>query len=137
MCARSLLRRWADDRSASSAIEFAILGPAFLAMLFGIFVFGWAINMISSVNLGVERAGRELQLRPAMTAQDLQTVIASQFSYLDPANLQVSLAVGSSTGGYRIGKITASYSFAIELPLAGSYPIAYSANIEVPLLTSS
>ena len=136
MCASGQFRRIHKDDRGSAAIEFAIVAPAFLVLLFGILAFGWAINAISSVNFAAERAARAFQLKPTMTAKEIEAAIEQRFSYLDQSNLTVTLTTDTLSGGYRLGHVTATYSLVIEVPLLGTYPVDYSSTVTVPLLAS-
>ena len=134
MSGKSQLKRFSEDQSASSALEFAILGPIFLMMFLGSLMLGWAIFTISNVNFVAERAGRVLQLNPAMSSSEVSTAIKGQLAYLDQNNLTVALVISTGTGGYRMGRATVTYQFQFEVPLVGVYPISYSSTVSVPLV---
>ena len=134
MSGKSQLKRFSEDQSASSAPEFAILGPVFLMMFLGSLMLGWAIFTISNVNFVAERAGRVLQLNPAMSSSEVSTAIKGQLAYLNQNNLTVALVISTGTGGYRMGRATVTYQFQFEVPLVGVYPISYSSTVSVPLV---
>ena len=134
MFARKAVQRLRQDQAATSAVEFALVAPAFLALLFGIVAFGWAINIVSNVNFAAERAGRAFSLKPTMSTTEIETAVKSQLGYLDQSALKVSIVYETLAGGYRVGYVTASYSFSVEVPMIGTYPIGYSSTVTVPLL---
>ncbi|TIP79183.1 MAG: pilus assembly protein, partial [Mesorhizobium sp.] len=42
-------RAFSRDGSGGAALEFALIAPFLIMLLFGIFAFGWALNAMSSV----------------------------------------------------------------------------------------
>ena len=116
-----------SDVSGSSALEFAIVGPAFLLLLLGTVALGWTIFTISSVNFAAERAGRVLLLNQGMSAAEVTEAVRAEVAFVDEDNLEVSFDVNTGAGGYRIGKATATYNTVFEVPLLGQFPITTAA----------
>ena len=60
----SIFRR---DRSGGAGLEFALIAPFLIVLLFGIFVLGWSMNSVSSVRYTLETSFRSLQLQNTLT----------------------------------------------------------------------
>lgn len=133
MCDRRTLREFRSDESATSVLEFAILGPLFLMLFLGVIGVGWSIFTVTTVNYAAERAGRVLLLNPSMSSEEVSAEVKSQVGYFEEDDLTVALAI-TTENGYRIGRATATYDFVLEVPLVGSYPISYSSTVSVPLI---
>lgn len=71
----ALLRRWRQDRSGTTAIEFAIIGGPFIMMLFGIMGVGIYFFTTFTLENAVEQAGR--LIRTGQAQQEGMT--AAQF----------------------------------------------------------
>ena len=72
---RNLTSRLKSDKKGSAAIEFAIVGPVFLAMMFSIFEIGWHYYVSSIVDASVTNAARLIrtgQVQEATSDADLQ-----------------------------------------------------------------
>lgn len=132
--ARHFVRPFIADRSGAAALEFAILGPLFIMLTFGVIVLGWALYTMSSVNFVAERVGRLLQLNPSMSSSEVSESVKADLSNLDQANLAVSLLTETNSSGYQIARATVSYAFSVDIPLFGSFPVNYSTTVSVPML---
>ena len=110
-------KRFSADQSATALLEFAILAPLFILLVFGVIVFGWSLYTMSTVNLAAEHVGRLMQLDPSMSSEQV--------------NLDISVASETVTG-YRVARATVSYEFTLDLPLVGSYPLHYTTTVSVP-----
>ncbi len=61
----SLLRRFRADRCGSSAIEFALLVPLVLSLVFSVFEAGWIMTQSIMLDRGFSRASRAVQIGSA------------------------------------------------------------------------
>jgi Flp pilus assembly protein TadG len=122
-----------DDRGGA-AIEFAILAPAFLVVVFGVLAAGWAINGVSSVNHALERTGRALQLNPSLSTDQMLQLVQAQVAYMGTPNVAVALTVDPPSGGIKLAHVTATYNFVIDIPIMVPQAIGYSSTVSVPLL---
>jgi Flp pilus assembly protein TadG len=131
--ARRLARGFVSDPSAAAALEFAILAPLFIALMFGVLILGWVFYTMSTMNFVTERVGRVLFLNPGMSSSEIEERVTAELAYLDPSALTVDVTFETASSGYRIGRAVVSYEFAIEIPLAGTYPWLYTTTVSVPL----
>jgi Flp pilus assembly protein TadG len=130
---KRLARRFISDPSGAAALEFAILAPLFIALTFGVIILGWAFYTMSNMNFVAERVGRVLFLNPGMSSSEIEERVAAELAHLDQSALTVTVSFETASAGYRIGRATVSYEFAIEIPLAGTYPWLYTTTVSVPL----
>lgn len=127
-----MARRLAADQSATAVLEFAILAPLFILLIFAVIVFGWALYTMSNINFVAERVGRLLQLNPKMSESEVSETITAALPQLNQDALDVTVVLDAAAPGYPISRATVSYEFAVEVPLLGAYPFFYSTTVSVP-----
>ena len=98
--------RFIRDERGISAVEFAIVGPAFLMMLIGVFAIGYSMHCISSVRLAVEGAARALEINQTMTQAQLTTFVQNKLTGVGDPNVTITLANDTSVAGVSMKKIT-------------------------------
>ena len=130
---RKIARQLAADESGSPVVEFTIVGPAFIMMLIAIVTFGWSMHCISTLRLGVEAAGRALEVNQTLTQSQLASIVQNTITGIGDAAVSVSLADDTSIAGVRMKKITANYVFDITVPMLDTQHISFQTSISVPL----
>lgn len=133
MSDKRLARRFISDPTATALLEFAILAPLFIMLVFGVIILGWAFYTMSTVNFVAERVGRLLFLNPAMSSSEIEESVTAELDYLNRDSLEVTVSTETASGSYRIARATVSYEFAVEVPLVGTYPWFYTTTVSVPL----
>ena len=134
MSARVSAFRW--DRSGGAGLEFALIAPFLVMLLFGIFAFGWAMNSVSSVRYTLETSSRSLQLQNTLTQADIQSIATQKLQALGLKDVNVTIAIDPASGGFRMAHLTATYAFAINFPYFSDFPINYATTVTVPLVGS-
>lgn len=120
------------DRRGSTAVEFAFIAPAFFALLFGLFQFGWAMHCSSSVRYALEQASRSVMLNPAITQTQVQTAVRSRLQAIaDPTNVTVTLAQETPSPGVTLVRATSHYQHVVSAPFLGDYTLNYTHSISV------
>ena len=129
-------RGWsiAGDRSGGAGIEFALVAPFLIMILFGVFAFGWSMNTISSVRYALEASARSLQLNNTLTQSDIQAVATQKLQALGLQNVNVTITIDPASDGFRMAHVNASYAFVIGFPYFSDYPISYATSVTVPLV---
>ena len=129
-------RGWsiAGDRSGGAGIEFALVAPFLIMILFGVFAFGWSMNTISSVRYALEASARSLQLNNTLTQADIQAVAKQKLQALGLQNVNVTITTDPASGGFRMAHVNASYAFVINFPYFSDYQINYTTSVTVPLV---
>lgn len=133
---RRLRRGLCGDRRGTSAVEFAIIAPVFIALLLGVFELGWALHCNQSVDWAVQTAARQLVANPTMTNAQLTSSVQSILSNLDydPNAVTVSLTEDPAGASPRLAHVTASYAHAINVPFIN--PVSYTYNTTSTMVLS-
>ncbi|HEU4805592.1 MAG TPA: TadE/TadG family type IV pilus assembly protein [Nitrobacter sp.] len=129
-------RLFARCRRAASAVEFAMLMPLFLVLVFGIVVFGAYLTMVHGVQQLAAEAARSSvaglsETERVSLAENYVTTNAGSYPLLQPGHLTVSAA----TSGNDVFVVTVNYdasdNFIYTLPFvpAPTSTIARSAAI--------
>ncbi|AZO30983.1 pilus assembly protein [Mesorhizobium sp. M1B.F.Ca.ET.045.04.1.1] len=129
-------KAFAGDSSGGAAIEFALIVPFLIMLLFGIFAFGWSMNNMSSVRYALEASARSLQLNNTMTQSQIQTIATQKLLALGLQNVDVTITTDPPSGGFCIAHVNASYAFVIDFPFFSDFPVSQSTTVNVPLLNS-
>jgi len=131
--------RFGKDQSGATAVEFAIMLPMFLALIFGIVVFGSYLTMVHGVQqLAAEAARTSVAGLSDSERNSLATsyVTSSAASYplLDAAKINVVAAPSSSDPNAYIVKVNydASASFIFALPFVPPLPQSISRSAVIP-----
>lgn len=117
---RAFLRRSRNADGGSSAVEFAMVAPFLIAMLFGIFEFGRALWIQSLLDFAVEQASRCATINSTLcgTTSAIATYAAQQTV---PLNLPAATFTASSpVCGHQV---QASYAFNFITPHLFPYSI--------------
>ncbi|RTM01231.1 MAG: pilus assembly protein [Hyphomicrobiales bacterium] len=128
------LRAFASNVSGGAGLEFALVAPFLVMLLFGIFAFGWSMNNASSVRYALEASARSLQLNNTLTQSDIQAVATKKLQALGLQNVNVTITTDPASGGFRMAHVNASYAFVISFPYFSDYPINYTTSVTVPLV---
>ena len=130
---RSFRKAWRDTNGAS-AIEFAIVGNAFLLLLFGTAYVAIMLWHEANLDWAVESGARVAVLNSAATQSDVSTAVNGYLTSVGmPGNATVAYTT-STSGGVTVGQITASDTEQFVVPFLSTYSITYHASANVPLL---
>lgn len=124
------LRLGGED--GSTAVEFAFCLPILLAMMIGIFQFGWVQHTQSSIRFALARAARVLMINPNATEAELQSVVSAQLANTTKAVVDVNLVKADTAQG-RIATVSASYTSNFGVPMVGSFSIPYEVSVVTAL----
>ncbi|MDX8466073.1 pilus assembly protein [Mesorhizobium sp. VK23B] len=136
MSARQRVKAFAGNASGGAAIEFALIVPFLIMLLFGIFAFGWSMNSESSVRYALEASARSLQLDNTMTQAQIQAIATKRLQALGLKDVNVTITTDPPSGGFKMAHVNASYAFVISFPYFSDFPINYSTTVNVPLIGS-
>jgi Flp pilus assembly protein TadG len=127
-------RAFTRDASGGAALEFALLAPFLMMLLFGIFAFGWALNAMSTVRYTLETSSRALQMKNSLTQAQIQAIATEKLLALGLKDVKVTIGIDPPSSGFRMAHLTATYAFVIEFPYFDRYPINYATTVTVPLV---
>ncbi|MCW2787440.1 MAG: pilus assembly protein [Marmoricola sp.] len=92
---RRMPRRVLRDERGAAAVEFALIVPILVMLVFGIVDFGWAINRDTMVNNAAREGAREGSLDPDQTA--IATTVRNSLSSIEPVGTtpsKITVTVG-------------------------------------------
>ena len=131
--------RFSRDESGATAVEFAIMLPMFLALIFGIVVFGSYLTMVHGVQqLAAEAARTSVAgLSNAGRSTLANSYVASRiadYPLLDPAKVDVvATPSGLDPNAYVVRvNYAASASFIFSLPFVPPLPQSISRSAVIP-----
>ena len=96
-----LLKSWNDDRG-TSAVEFAVVGPAFIALIVGMLYSCWCLFALGSLHYAVEQGARCASVRTAVCSDAGTTVAYAKKQYFGPnvpTFTYAAAACGNSVSG--------------------------------------
>lgn len=105
------LRRFRSNKDGAAAIEFAMILPVFLVMLFGTMEIGNILFAKSTLQQGIETAGRYAMVHIDATTDEIKAEALARTAGLG-ALTPTFAVVQSVTGGisYSVISVTADYS---------------------------
>jgi Flp pilus assembly protein TadG len=113
---------WNDERG-TTAVEFAIVSPVFIALLIGILYLCLCLFLIGSLHYAVEEGARCASVRTTVCKDATTTVAYAQSRYFGPSS--PSFTYAASTCG---NSVSASISYVTQLGLTQfTIPIAATA----------
>jgi Flp pilus assembly protein TadG len=130
------VRRLAANRSGASALEFAIVGPAFLMMTVAVIMIGWSMNCISSLRTALEVSARALQIDTTLSDAALTTIVTNLLSTIGDPAVSVSVATDTSIAGVTMKQITGTYVFDINVPFLPPRQLTFQSSVKVPVTVS-
>ena len=128
-----LPRGFGRDSRGAGAVEFALVLPMFVAIIFGLIQFGWAQHCGSSLRYALEYASRVLLLNPTMNQAGVRAVVQSRLQGTADTNVTVTMTVNTDANGAKTAVLVGNYVSSVGVPTLISYPINYSATVTTPL----
>ena len=116
----------------STAIEFAIVGNAFIMLIMAIAYVGMALWHDATLGWAVERGARVATLNSAASQTDVSNAINGYLTSVGLSNATVQYTVDSS-GGTSVGQISASMTESFNVPLFSPFSVTYTSSANVPL----
>ncbi|MGY8637710.1 pilus assembly protein [Bradyrhizobium sp. 14AA] len=130
---------FAKNQSGATAVEFAIMLPIFLALMFGIVVFGSYFTMVHGVQQLAAEAARTSVAGLSdgernSLATSYVTSSAADYPLLDAAKINVVAAPSSSDPNVYVVRVNydASASFIFALPFVPPLPQSISRAAVIP-----
>ncbi|MDI7776562.1 pilus assembly protein [Asticcacaulis sp. EMRT-3] len=127
---------WRETQGAS-ALEFALVSPIFIAMLFGVFYVGMAFYCDASVRHAVQKNSRMLILNPATSASALQDAVTADLSSIPVENLSVTVTSETADAYEKVDRISWHYSYTLSIPLFPDFLINSGSSLVVPMLATN
>ena len=115
-----------------AAVEFAMVLPIFIAIVFGIFQIGWAQHKLSTIRFAMERASRGLMIDPNLTEAELRTAVTSRLSSTADPNVTITLNIVEGDGG-SVARLTGAYTSQIGVPGVATFPLQWTTTVSTAL----
>jgi len=100
------------DERATSAIEFAIVGPLFIMLLIGIFYLCMGLAVAGSLHYAVEEGARCASVRTAVCSDNDTTIAYTKEHYFGPSSLPSFIYDSGAPCGH---SVTASINYVMDL----------------------
>ena len=122
-----------SDRRGAAAVEFALVLPLLMMLVFGAVEFGRMFWIKNSIQFAVEEAGRFAMVNTDATTGELEAYAESRIFGMDPTDITFSVTA-ESFGGTDFMSIAGTYEFVTLIPLVPIDPIDLDAKSRVPLV---
>lgn len=121
-----MFARLARHEGGASAAEFALIAPIFLAAVFGIFQFGWALHCASSVRYALEEATRSVMLDEDFTADQVESQMRAKLTTIADPEIEVSITNDNSVAGTELVHLHATYVHQMEVPFLPPFEVTFN-----------
>ena len=114
-------RSWRKEEEGATAVEFAIIGGAFVLLLLGIFEISRALWIVNSLQYAAEKGSRYAVVHPTADSLDVEDVAVDALRSLGAPSQGVSVSVEEAEyhadqPGFMIVRVTLPFS-PVLLPL--------------------
>lgn len=122
------LRQLVDDCRGVSAVEFALLAPAFLGMVIGVIELGRAAYTQGVVSFAAEEATRHAVVNYAISEQEVRNLTEDCLLGIDPSRIDAIVVTGpiNPADNTRTISVEVSYNFEFLLPFMPATAIPIS-----------
>lgn len=131
MTARQQFLSFFRDRNGAAAIEFAVVGNAFLLLLFGIAYVGIIYWHAANLDWAVEAGSRVAVINSSATQSDISSAVNTYLSRVGMGSANVTYSVATSNG-VKVASIDASKAETFSVPLINTFHITFHSSAEVP-----
>lgn len=120
------------NASGATAVEFALIIPVFIMLVFGIAQFAYSQHCASSLHFALRAASRSLMLNPDLTEQQLEVQVREALEDLGDSGVEVKMTIVEDANR-RTAKIVGIYNPSVTIPLVGNMPITYRSSVSTIL----
>jgi Flp pilus assembly protein TadG len=129
----SRLLKFTGCRKGSVAVEFALIIPVALTILFGIVEVGRAMWVRTSLQFVAEEGARYMMVHQNAPDAELSAFALGKLVGIDPASVDLSL-VRETVDGTDFVTINATFQFQYVASLIGGEPFTLTGSSRAPLL---
>lgn len=130
---RRVPRRFGRDRSGAGALEFALIAPVLIVLVFGIIQVSIALYKGSTVQWVAERAARAAMIDRSIDAAALTQIIETDLAGMgEDLTVEVVFLIDES-GAVPVGRIQVDYIYTIMVPLIAPIEARFSVDSRVPM----
>ena len=113
MIVRNLLKSLRLNQEGTTAVEFAIIAPVFILLVFGTIAFCFGLFLIGSLHFAVEDGARCASVKTTICADEATTVAYTKSRYLGP-NVSPSFTYNAVACG---NSVTGTINYSVNLGL--------------------
>lgn len=124
---------WLAETGGASALEFAILLPVFVTLVFGTMQVGLLFFQAGTVQQALEETARELMVDDTLSEAQLQLSIEARLEELISIPVDVTYSV-VPVGEVSIMRITAAFSVDLIIPFVPTVSVPMDVQTVVPLV---
>ncbi len=125
-------RKLQRSEDGVTAIEFAMLAPVFLALVFGVLQVSIAFHKGNTAQWAVKKAARAVLLNDDLNEAQIQELVDLQLKSIgEPIDLDIHYNVDRS-GSVPIGRITAVYTHKVTVPAVRTFYAKFPIDVSVP-----
>lgn len=111
MIVRNLLKSLRCDEQGTTAVEFAIIAPVFIALLIGTMVLCVGLLLVGSLHFAVEDGARCASVKTTICSDAATTVAYTQSRYFGPAVSPTFTYAAAACGN----SVSASISYSMDV----------------------
>lgn len=129
----TIFNHWRRAEDGAMAIEFAMIAPVLLTLLFGIMEFGHAMFVTSSIENAVTTASRQAMIDENITPTELSAAVKSELKKLGIGDGQISVRVTFENDvDIQFANIQTSFQHELIMPLVSGMAINLNSTRRVP-----
>ena len=125
------LRRLKTEPRGAAAVEFLMVCPLLLIMMFGMMGLGQALYTTSSVQWAVERSVRALMIDGSLTQTDLEQRVRDSLQDVTDFEFEIHYAE-DDTLGLPVVRVYTDINYVVDVPLIPPFSIGYRVDTYVP-----
>ena len=111
---RNLLKSLRRDQQGTTAVEFAIVAPVFIALLIGTMTLCVGLFLIGSLHFAVEDGARCASVKTTICSDEASTVAYTQSRYFGP-NVSPTFTYATGTCGNSSNSVSASINYSMNV----------------------
>ena len=135
----SFVRAVRSDHGGNAAVEFALLIPITLLLIFGVYQFGRIYWIENTLQFAAEQGGRYLMATPSASASQVTSVVCAAAaptasSCGQGATFTINVQPTTQTNGTCFPNASVTTSTCVQISATYTFPIGDSLNTIVPTL---
>jgi len=127
-----ITRRFLREDAGATAVEFAMVSSAFMALVMGVCYLGLMLFDNMTLDWALTRASRLAEINKAVTQAQITQAVNGYLASSGLPNATVQYSSTLSSSGLRSATIAASFRQTFEVPMISTFDINFSSNITVP-----
>lgn len=123
---------FAPNDAGATAVEFALVFPILIALVFAICQFGWAQHQLATLRYALNGVSRLVMLNPTLTQSQISNLVKAKLGQLADPDVQVSKATITTANG-TVLRLTGTFESEIGIPNVATYPLNFTTTVDAAL----